>query len=101
MSDHNRSAGYTTHLVLPTLHKKVTRASVFGGNPCEHFKCTPCVVELPPNFLVGSGAPHIIHCIDGFGALWIHLGYGEIPSTCQKKEQRTARDNHVKSCHHA
>ena len=26
--------------------------------PCPHCSCGPCVIQMPPDFLVGSSAPH-------------------------------------------
>jgi hypothetical protein len=45
--------------VAPKGYKGLEFPVLGGDNPCEHCKCTPCVIELPPDFLLGSGAPHI------------------------------------------
>ena len=32
--------------------------ALYGRNYCPHCLCSPCVVELPPDFLRGSCGPH-------------------------------------------
>ena len=45
--------GYSSGSAIPLL------ASLEDCNTCCHCLCKPCIIELPPNFLVGSGPPHL------------------------------------------
>ena len=73
--------------------------TIDGPERCPHCFCSPCVVALPPNFLVGSAPPDLrnVHkryplyrkfwrvCRDI--GIWKHNDY------LQRKAQRTSRDD--------
>ena len=40
---------------LSLLH---TSPCTCGDNHCPHCLCDPCVIQIPPDFLVGSAGPH-------------------------------------------
>ena len=67
--------------------------------PCPHCFCGPCVIEMPPDFLMGSSAPHernreqryklyqkFWRLMGGLG-LWKHASYK------RRKTQKTAEDD--------
>ena len=76
------------------------RTPVLGGaNHCRHCLCSPCVIELPPDFLRGACEPHPAndekkHCL--YRMFWSYLqklGVWNDHTYLQRKEERTTRDD--------
>ena len=87
-----RPLGYSGNQPFPVLGG--------SGDPvCPHCLCRPCIIQQPPDFLVGSSAPYNGNCVYRFRlyrrfwrllqqiGLWMHEEY------LMRKERVTARDD--------
>lgn len=82
--------GYRENARVPVLR---------GENHCPHCLCSPCVIQLPPDFLRGSCGPHPAndekrHCL--YKMYWKvlkDLGVWGDEEYLKKKEARTSRDD--------
>ena len=85
--------------VAPKGYKGLEFPILGGENSCEHCKCTPCVIQQPPDFLVGSGVPHLRNkqrrysLYRRFWSLMDAIGLWRHPEYLAKKEERTVRDD--------
>ena len=85
--------------VAPKGYKGLEFPILGGEHPCDHCKCTPCVIELPPDFLVGASAAHIRNkykrypLYRQFWSFFEAIGLWRHPEYLQKKEQTTVRDD--------
>ena len=67
--------------------------------PCPHCFCGPCVIEMPPDFLMGSSAPHERNreqrykLYQKFWRLMGELGLWKHAPYKRRKTQKTAEDD--------
>ena len=70
-----------------------------SSHPCPHCFCSPCVIVLPPDFLVGSSTPHLrnqtkrFSLYKRFWGLLKDLGLWRYPQYLERKGRRTAIDD--------
>ena len=69
------------------------------NNPSPHCFCGPCIVEMPPDFLVGSSTPHARNreqrykLYRKFWQTLKQLGLWQHPSYKRRKTEKTAEDD--------
>ena len=70
-----------------------------GDDRCIHCLCTPCIVSMPPDFLVGSSVPHLrnntkrFKLYKKFWGLLKDIGLWSHPEYVARKVRRTAVDD--------
>ena len=70
-----------------------------GSNACHHCFCSPCVVQSPPAFLVGSSAAHLVNnskrfkLYRQFWQLLKDIGTWQHPEYLSNKLKITTRDD--------
>ena len=86
----NHPRGYQQSPNVPTL---------CGSNYCAHCLCSPCVIQLPPDFLRGAAGPHSANdekrhrLYRMFWRVLRDLGLWRDNEYLQRKKQRTRRDD--------
>ena len=70
-----------------------------GDSSCPHCLCTPCIIQQPPEFLVGSSAPYEGNSVyrfrlyRRFWRLFQNIGLWRHEVYLRRKEIRTARED--------
>ena len=87
---HEHPYGYRERISYPKLN---------GPNRCPHCLCTPCIIDMPPEYLRGSASPHDANdekrymLYRKFWRTLKTLGLWQAEEYLSRKELRTVRDD--------